>query len=81
MFHLTVISAFALVEKEVAARDDECRVARMGLFRCSTMLLGMLVFGAVFPLILIVGTMLPLILASAVAANPLVVVVNDGFAG
>ena len=45
MPQLTVISAFAPVEEEVVARDDECRVARTGLFRCSTMLLGMLVFG------------------------------------
>ena len=81
MPQLTMISTFAPVEEELAARDDECRVARGGLFRCSTMLLGMLVLGAVFPLILIGGTMLPLVLASAVAANPLVVVVANSFAG
>ena len=81
MCQLTLISAFALVEEEVTARDDECRVARKEMFRCSTMMLGMLVLGAVFPLILIGGTMLPLVLASAVAANPPVVVVANSFAG
>ena len=81
MPQLTMISELAPVEEEVAARDDECRVARWGVFRCSTMMLGILVLGAVFPLILIGGAMFPLILTGAVAANPLVVVVTDGFVG
>ena len=81
MSQLTMFSLFALVKEEVASLDDECKVARRGLFRCSTMMLGMLVSDAVFPLILIGGAMFPLILTGAVAANPLVVVVTDGFVG
>ena len=44
-------------------------------------IVNLLVLGAVFPLILIGVAMFPLILTGAVAANPLVVVVTDGFVG
>ena len=81
MAQLALFSVFALVKADVAARDDECRVARRVVFRCSTMMLGMLMLGVVFPLIFIGGAMFPLVLTGAVAANPLVVVVTDGFVG
>ena len=44
-------------------------------------MLGMLVLVKLFPLILTGGAMFPLILIGAVAANPLEVVVIDGFVG
>ena len=47
MSQLTMVSVFALVKADVAAREDECRVPRRVVFRCSTMMLGMLFWGAV----------------------------------